>query len=68
MNQAAESNVEAISETVKPDKLNDGRYLITCRLNSDIDPDQWADLCRKIGQLRPRVFKELYETLNEIVF
>lgn len=36
---------------------------VWCTLTEGIDPAQWANLCRKLGQLTPEQFQEAKNTL-----
>lgn len=36
---------------------------IWCELNPDIEPEEWASLCRYIGNLSPKEFKKCKKTI-----
>lgn len=40
-------------------ELSDYECAVWCKLNPDIDPSQWAYLCRCLGNLSPREFSQI---------
>jgi hypothetical protein len=45
-------------------ELSKKEVIVWSKLNSQIDPSQWASLCRKIGSLNAEEFSMVVELLN----
>ncbi len=46
-------------------ELDRAPHAVWCKLNSQIDPTQWANLCRMLGQMPADSFEQIYtQTLS----
>ena len=45
-------------------ELYNGIYSVDCQLNPEINPAEWAELCRIIGTIHPAAFYALKEEIS----
>lgn len=52
------------SKSLNYNELSKNEYSVWANLNSEIDPAQWAKLCRQIGNLSPTEFTTVVALVN----